>query len=200
MMYKTTYSQGSKLTRENRLVECVIEIHNSSKQLITNLSVRWLWLRLLWHNRCFNNTNMLVQQWLHQRLSLAVVRGNPASILACVQVWSDFSHPRCINRCRCLPLSFLSVNSVCLLTAFSVSFIVFRMFCLSFLQIPLCSIVSLPFLTIPITARPMMKTPRCDMSHLENPIRPSIDMSAVASMLVFRLPFDFCFYIGLGSW
>ena len=26
------------------------------------------------------------QQWLHQRLSLAVVRGNTASILACVQI------------------------------------------------------------------------------------------------------------------
>jgi len=32
------------------------------------------------------------QQWLHQRLSLAVVSGNAASILACLQVWSDFSH------------------------------------------------------------------------------------------------------------
>jgi len=32
-------------------------------------------------------------QWLHQRLSLAVARpkGNAASILACVQVWSDFT-------------------------------------------------------------------------------------------------------------
>jgi len=26
------------------------------------------------------------QQWLHQRLSLALVRGNTTSILACVQV------------------------------------------------------------------------------------------------------------------
>ena len=30
-------------------------------------------------------------QWLHQRLSLAVARGNAASILACVQVWSNFT-------------------------------------------------------------------------------------------------------------
>jgi len=30
-------------------------------------------------------------QWLHQRLSLAVTRGNAASILTCVQVWSDFT-------------------------------------------------------------------------------------------------------------
>ena len=29
-------------------------------------------------------------QWLHQRLSLAVVRGNTASILTCVQIWSNF--------------------------------------------------------------------------------------------------------------
>ena len=30
-------------------------------------------------------------QWLHQRLSLAVVMGNAASISACVQVWSNFT-------------------------------------------------------------------------------------------------------------
>ena len=30
------------------------------------------------------------RQWLHQHLSLAVARGNAASILACVQVWSNF--------------------------------------------------------------------------------------------------------------
>jgi len=31
------------------------------------------------------------RQWLHQHLSLAVVRGIAASILACVQVWSNFT-------------------------------------------------------------------------------------------------------------
>jgi len=31
------------------------------------------------------------RQWLHQRLSLAVARGNAASTLACVQVWSNFT-------------------------------------------------------------------------------------------------------------
>jgi len=31
------------------------------------------------------------RQWHHQRLSLAVVRGNAASILACVQVSSNFT-------------------------------------------------------------------------------------------------------------
>ena len=31
------------------------------------------------------------RQWLHQRLTLAVARGNAASILACVQVWSNFT-------------------------------------------------------------------------------------------------------------
>jgi len=62
------------------------------------------------------------QQWLHQRLSLAVVRGNAVSILACVQVWSDFSHPQCINQCCCAIGHFR-------LFAFSVSFIVFLMFC-----------------------------------------------------------------------
>jgi len=30
-----------------------------------------------------------------------VVRGNTASILACVQVWSDFSHLQCISQCSC---------------------------------------------------------------------------------------------------
>jgi len=30
-------------------------------------------------------------QWLHQHLSLAVVKGNAARILACVRVWSNFT-------------------------------------------------------------------------------------------------------------
>jgi len=31
-------------------------------------------------------------QWFHQHLSLAVVWGNAASILACMQVWSNFTY------------------------------------------------------------------------------------------------------------
>jgi len=52
------------------------------------------------------------RQWLHQRLSLAVVRGNIASILACVQVWSDFSHPQCINQCSCPSLASLQCIAI----------------------------------------------------------------------------------------
>ena len=47
------------------------------------------------------------RQWLHQLLSLAVIRGNIASILACVQVWSHFSHLQCINQCSCPSLASL---------------------------------------------------------------------------------------------
>jgi len=35
------------------------------------------------------SVDLIECQWLHQRLSLAVVRGNTANILACVQVLSD---------------------------------------------------------------------------------------------------------------
>jgi len=54
------------------------------------------------------------QQWLHHHLPLAVVRGNAASmILACVEVWSDFSH-QCISQCCCPPLASLQMKSYCL--------------------------------------------------------------------------------------
>ena len=68
-------------------------------------------------------------QWLHQRLSLAVVRGNTASILACVQVWSDFSHPQCINQCSCPSLASLRWIAIAFrMSVFSVSFIVLNNF------------------------------------------------------------------------
>ena len=46
------------------------------------------------------------RQWLHQRLSLSVVRGNTTSILACVQGWSDFNHLSALTNvpARHLPL------------------------------------------------------------------------------------------------
>jgi len=49
----------------------------------------------------------------HQCLSLAVVRGNAANILACVQVWSDFGYSQCcvltsITACH-LPLCCLAI-------------------------------------------------------------------------------------------
>jgi len=34
-------------------------------------------------------------------------RGNTASILAYVQIWSDFSHPQCINQWSCPSLASL---------------------------------------------------------------------------------------------
>jgi len=85
------------------------------------------------------------QQWRHQRLSLAVIRGNTASILAGVQVWSDFSHPQCINQCFCPSLASLQRIAIAFrMSVFSVSFIVFSMFSVN----PLRSIVLLPFSAI----------------------------------------------------
>ena len=69
------------------------------------------------------------RQWLHQRLSLAVIRGNTASILACVQVWSDFSHPQCINQCSCTSLASLQ----CIAIAFRMSVLLFsELYCLQY--------------------------------------------------------------------
>jgi len=48
------------------------------------------------------------QQWFHQSLFLAVFRGNAARILACVQIWYDFSHSQCTNQYYCSPLAFVS--------------------------------------------------------------------------------------------
>ena len=88
------------------------------------------------------------QQWLHQRLSLAVVRGNTTSILACVQFWSDFSHPQCINQCSCPSLASLQCIAIAFsMSVFSVSFIVFSMFFMLSVK-PLCSTVLLPFSAI----------------------------------------------------
>ena len=58
-------------------------------------------------------------QWLHQHLSLAVVRGNAASILACVRVWSNFTCSFssscfcCSDHHHCLPLAPVSMCSCC---------------------------------------------------------------------------------------
>jgi len=88
------------------------------------------------------------RQWLHQRLSLAVARRNTASILACVQVWSDFSHPQCINQCSCPSLASLQCIAIAFrMSVFFVSFIVFSMFFVIPVK-PLCSIVSLSFSAI----------------------------------------------------
>ena len=59
------------------------------------------------------------RQWLHQCLSLAMVRGNAASILACVQVWSyvTCSFSSCIwctDLHHCPPLPPISMCSSCL--------------------------------------------------------------------------------------
>jgi len=59
-------------------------------------------------------------QWLHQRLSLAVFKGNAASILACVWVWSNFTCSfssscfYCSDHHHCLPLAPVSMCSYCL--------------------------------------------------------------------------------------
>jgi len=51
-------------------------------------------------------------QWTHQHLSLAVVKGNTASILACVHVWSNFSYSQCTNQYICLPLAFVQCTAI----------------------------------------------------------------------------------------
>ena len=56
-------------------------------------------LELSWKETRWHFGRPRERQWLHQRLSLAVERGNTLSILTFAQVWSDFSHPQCINQC-----------------------------------------------------------------------------------------------------
>ena len=53
-------------------------------------------------------------QWFPQHLSLVMVRGNPASILACVQVISDFSCSQGTDQYYHPPLAFTSMHSYCL--------------------------------------------------------------------------------------
>ena len=72
-------------------------------------------------------------QWYHKRLFLPVVKGNAASILTCVQVWSDFRYSQCTNQYYYLPLAFVSMHSYCLLNVCG--------FCK--LSCPLCSFISL---------------------------------------------------------
>ena len=76
------------------------------------------------------------RQWLHQRLSLAVVRGNTASILACVQVWSDFSHLQCITMLHVPACHLPHFNELAIafriMSVFSGSFSVFSMFFYAF--------------------------------------------------------------------
>jgi len=43
---------------------------------------------------------------------LAVVRANAVSILACVQVWSDFTYSQCTNQYYCpVPTTCLCFNA-----------------------------------------------------------------------------------------
>jgi len=56
------------------------------------------------------------RQWFYQRLSLAVVKRNVASILACEWVWSYFTHHSSVHQPVLLPNTCLpSMNSCCLL-------------------------------------------------------------------------------------
>ena len=79
------------------------------------------------------------------------VRGNTASILACVQVRSDFSHPQCINQCSCPSLASLQWIAI----AFRINVCGFsELYCLQYVMFfmlsvkRLCSIVLLPFSAI----------------------------------------------------
>ena len=87
-------------------------------------------------------------------LALVVVRGNTASILACVHVWSCFSHPQYSNQCCCPPLaSFQWIAIVLRLFAFSVNFVAFWMFML-FASPPCAVLFHSPFLAIMTTTWP----------------------------------------------
>ena len=91
-----------------------------------------------------------------EKTNPAVLRGNFASILTCVQVWCDLSYPQFINQCWCLPHSFVQWTAIA-----------FRMFVLSVsFIIPLPNIILLPFFAILTTAWPMMiKSQHCDIFH-----------------------------------
>jgi len=102
------------------------------------------------------------RQWLHQGLSLAVVRGNAASILACVQVWAD------------IICSFLAAFSVLTSVAarhlplFQCIAIAFRILVLS-VRFIVPSVVQCYFahwLTILSIAQPVMRLQRGVMFHI----------------------------------
>jgi len=135
------------------------EIQRPLWQLLLSTSCNWnhwcVWQVQCPFLSCLANTLIDIssdareQQWLYQHLSLAMVRGNTAIIMACVQVWSDFSHLQCINLCSCPLLAFLQWIAIAFwMSAFSVSFIVFSKFFFMLSVKPLCSIVFLPFSAI----------------------------------------------------
>ena len=73
--------------------------------------------------------------------------------MLCVQAWSDFSQPQCINQCSCPSLASLQcIATAFRMSVFSVSFI--PIYCLQYLFFlmlsakPLCSVVLLPFSAI----------------------------------------------------
>ena len=82
-------------------------------------------------------------QWLHQRLSLAVVKRTTASTLACVQVWSNiicslfFSCFWCTDQYRCLPLAPISIYSHCLVNPPSF----YKFHCSHYCAVFLCALV-----------------------------------------------------------
>jgi len=63
-------------------------------------------------------------------------------LLACVQVWSDFSHLQCINQCSCPSLASLQWIAVAFrMSAFSVSFIVFSVFFMLSVKPGVCAVL-----------------------------------------------------------
>jgi len=63
--------------------------------------------------------------------------GTLLAYLPCVQIWSDFRHPRCINECSCPSLASLQWIPIAFrMSVLSVSFIVFSMFFYAFCKIP----------------------------------------------------------------
>ena len=103
-------------------------------------------------------------QWLHQRFSLAVVKGNAASILACIVYKFDLMlailHSQCVKQWVLLLTTCLSsMNSYCFVTAC----IFCKLYCLPYVWhllsvSPLCCTVLFSFLAIlRTTAWPMIE-------------------------------------------
>ena len=101
-------------------------------------------------------------QWLHQDLSLAVVRRNAASILACVQAWFNLTCSfsscfKCTDHHRCLPLAPASVCSYCLPNTRSFC----KFYCSSIVQ---CYLVH--WLNILSIVQPMVRVQRGVMFYI----------------------------------
>jgi len=103
------------------------------------------------------------RQWLQQHLSLSVIRGNTASILACVQVWYDIAY----SFLGCFQ-NVLTSNAACHMSLCQYMTIAFQFLVLSvsfiFPSVVQCYLVH--WFNIFSVAQPMMRLQRVVMFHL----------------------------------